>query len=173
MSTHKLGMFKRPLCLLDRMVLLWGETDVCHFPEWWESHRAPYSRKDRSTMGKKIKIKNPPKPLNFFLKAFRVPSHFPLLECNTLPALWLHLPAHLSPEYKWLDVFFKGSQVHKSCRLHVLSVLCGNITWCRWPDCCLLFPQLRDVLPDDIDLHSVSVFEVSGYDMSPCLWHWN
>lgn len=49
----------------------------------------------------------------------------------------------------------------------------GDVVTCSKPDCCFLFPQLRDVLPGSIYLHKVSVFEVSGYDMSPRLWHWN
>lgn len=36
--------------------------------------------------------------------------------------------------------FLKGSQVHKSCRLHTLSILCGNVRSCRWPAVNLLWP---------------------------------
>lgn len=42
------------LCLTGRVVVLRGQSAVCHFLEWWESHKAASSHRNRTTMGKKI-----------------------------------------------------------------------------------------------------------------------
>lgn len=48
---------KHSLCLTGRVVVLRGESAICHFLEWWESHGAARGQRDCARMGENYKLK--------------------------------------------------------------------------------------------------------------------